>query len=75
MQIESKWPNSFLACNTDVGMKGVLAKELLTTLIKITVTALNLIFKISTDKCMYTAVFKPNFEESSSTASRRVARI
>lgn len=74
MWIESKGPNSFFTRNTDVGMKGVLAKELLTTLIKIAVTALSLILKISMGKCMHTAVFKPNFEESSSEDSCRVVR-
>lgn len=63
MQIESKWPNNFLARSTGVRVKVVLTKELLTILIKIAVTVLSLVFKISTYKCMYTAVFKPNFEE------------
>lgn len=57
-----------------MGAKGVLAKELLATLIRIAVTALSLILKISTGKCMHTAVFKPNFEESSSADLCRVVR-
>lgn len=66
--------NSFFTCNTDVEVKGILAKELITTLIKISVTVVSLILKINTGKCMHTAVFKPNFEESSSEDSCRVVR-
>lgn len=59
---------------TVVGVKGVLPKELLTASIKITVTALSLILRTNTGKCMHTAVFKPNFEESSSEDLCRVVR-